>query len=280
MKTLSEQMRQRASESTPKRVHHLSQRDDFDNDFNSSRRSSSYTQVMSPNSYRRTTAFTTGKLPVIDHSQKRHSNSFQNLLKQYHDSVDNFALNSQPSQISINTMSRLSGIVEQVNSSGLFNERTTTFKPSNLCVKCGSNAAMCMACVEQDCENALTFYRKTRAAGAATLFNKAFVEAGNSKVVKFLIFRLLRNGFLQRKREQLKKRSVVEKLFGSNLVYIPFAAWRRYTKENIMNRKEQMISSLSEKLKNLEVLYEQQGVVVREQAREVSKYLICLMNFK
>ena len=149
---------------------------------------------------------------------------------------------------------RLSGLADPQNSTGLFAERSLATKPTSLCVRCGTmHSSICIACSELVCENTLTFYRKTRAAGAAALFTKAFVEAGNSKLVKFFIFRLLRNSFEVRKKQQMKMKNVVNKFFGTNTVYIPFSAWRRYTRQNITERKNRMIEALEEKVRVLEI---------------------------
>jgi hypothetical protein len=109
-----------------------------------------------------------------------------------------------------------------------------------------------MPCSDQVCEDTLTFYRKTRASGAVALFTKAFVEAGNSKLVKFFMFRLWKNSLQKNQKQQLKMKSVVERLFGSNVVYLPFAAWKKYTKENIMDRKNTMLHKLKDKNELLE----------------------------
>ncbi|RYG70157.1 hypothetical protein EON64_00880 [archaeon] len=131
-----------------------------------------------------------------------------------------------------------------------------------------------MSCAEDDCEKTVTFYRKTRAAGAATLFNKAFVEAGNTKVIKFIVFRLLKNSFQSRQREQLKKKTVVEKFFGTNLVHFPFQAWRRYTKENIVSRKDKTIAKLSERVKSMDVIINDLNMNLRARDAEVCSIII------
>lgn len=166
---------------------------------------------------------------------------------------------------------RLSGLVENVNSSGLFADRVSPMKPLAMCVKCGTHASLCMSCSEEDCERTVTFYRKTRAAGAAALFTKAFVEAGNTQVIKFITFRIMKNSFLTRKREQLKKRSVVEKLFGTNLVYLPFTAWRRYTKENIVKRKDKNIAKLADVVKHLEKMVNENNANVEGRDNEIAR---------
>lgn len=147
---------------------------------------------------------------------------------------------------------RLSGLKDPYSSTGLFRERTTPLTPSVLCVRCGSSASLCVPCSDLMCENAIIFYRKTRAAGAAALFTKSFTEAGNSRLVKFLIFRLLKNSFTSRFKKQTKMKNVVEKMFGQNLVLVPFTAWKRYTKANIISRKDRTIQTLQEKVASLD----------------------------
>ncbi len=124
---------------------------------------------------------------------------------------DVYAMYLSPSKAT-GVASRLSGLAESVNSSALFTEKVSMpKKPLTIRIRCSStHAALCMSCVEQDCQNALNFYRKTRAAGAATLFSKAFIEAGYTKLLKFVIFRLLKNGFETRRRQHMKKKTVVE----------------------------------------------------------------------
>jgi hypothetical protein len=61
---------------------------------------------------------------------------------------------------------RLSGLRHSRNDSGLYSELTSASTPSRICVRCGtSHASMCMPCVDLQCENIITFYRRTRAAG-------------------------------------------------------------------------------------------------------------------
>lgn len=189
------------------------------------------------------------------------------------------AMYLSPSKVK-STATRLSGLSESVNTSALFAEKVSMpTKPLTICIRCSStHAALCMTCVEQDCQNALTFYRKTRAAGAATLFSKAFIEAGYTKLLKFVIFRLLKNGFESRRRQHLKKKTVVEKLFGTNLVCIPFSAWKRYTKENIMNRKNKTIQELSERVKILESQVQKLSSTVQENNFQVRSYR-CYFGF-
>jgi hypothetical protein len=109
---------------------------------------------------------------------------------------------------------RLAGLNDAYNTTGLFADSIHISRSLPMCVRCGESPNLCMKCAELECENTLTFYRKTRAAGAATLFTKAFVEAGYSKLIKFVVFRLLKNSCQARSRSRLRKKAVVEKLFG------------------------------------------------------------------
>ena len=174
------------------------------------------------------------------------------------------------------SISRLSGLPETVNTSALFVEKAAQpSRPVALCVRCSCDRpALCMICAEQDSQNALTFYRKTRAAGAATLFSKAFVEAGYSKLIKFVVFRLIKNSTDARKRTHLKTKSIVEKLFGANIVYLPFSAWKRFTKENILYRKNKTISDLSERLKVLETQMHKLTADVNERGNQVCAFIL------
>lgn len=217
-------------------------------------------------------------LPTL-HSN--HSNSANSNNRNMSQEVYSMYLSPSKAQ---SVATRLSGLPESVNSSALFTEKVAVpTKPVTLCIRCSStHAALCMICVEQDCQNALTFYRKTRAAGAATLFSKAFIEAGYTKLLKFVIFRLLKNGFETRRRQHMKKKTVVEKLFGTNLVCIPFSAWKRYTKENIMNRKNRTISELSERVKILEAQVHKLTSTVQENNFQVLNllfsFIFCVRN--
>jgi hypothetical protein len=69
---------------------------------------------------------------------------------------------------------RLSGLKNPNNSSGLYAEMTSPLRPSKVCVRCGMHASICMPCADLQTESILTFYRRTRAAGAAVLFFKGF----------------------------------------------------------------------------------------------------------
>lgn len=166
---------------------------------------------------------------------------------------------------------RLAGLNDPQNTTGLFADTTHPPHPLPLCVRCGNSPSLCMKCSELECENTLTFYRKTRAAGAATLFTKAFVEAGYSKLIKFVVFRLLKNSCQARSRVRMKKKAVVEKLFGTNLVYLPFNAWKRYTRENVLARKDKSIEERSDQVKVLETQNQKLSMQLRNAHHEIDE---------
>lgn len=151
-----------------------------------------------------------------------------------------------------NQFHRLSGLYDFMDSSGLLPSNSILTKPVAVCVRCANHASICMPCAELLCDQSLTFYRMSRAKGAAALFSQAIHEAGLGKLVKFCVFKLWCNSHSQRKRVMNKKRTVVERLFGGSIVHMPFIAWARYTRENKVARKENIIIDLSEKVKFLE----------------------------
>jgi len=151
-----------------------------------------------------------------------------------------------------NQFDRLSGSYDFSASSSTFPDRFHVMHPIAMCVRCSSHASVCMPCCEKICDETLTFYRKTRAIGASSLFTKAISEAGLSKTVRFLLFHLWKNSFRTRKTIAKKKKFAVERLFGNNIVYPPFNAWKRFTKESKDQRKDAEIARLTERVDNLE----------------------------
>lgn len=191
-------------------------------------------------------------------------------------SVDNFFVDYPERRR--NPADRLSGLLDPENTTGLLSEHNQISEMSSSCVRCGEHASICMPCSDQLAEQSLIFYKKTRAAGAASLFTNAFLEAGNSKLVKFLVFRLLKNSFETRNKQRMKMNTVVERLFGANLVFMPFAAWKRYTKENILNRKDKRIKKLEDQIKMMEGQMNKMSSHADSFEQIVSCFLITLLN--
>ena len=61
---------------------------------------------------------------------------------------------------------RASGNIDAESSGGVFADREKMTMVTSQCVRCGEHASCCMSCTEFLAEEALNFYRKTRARGA------------------------------------------------------------------------------------------------------------------
>jgi hypothetical protein len=112
-----------------------------------------------------------------------------------------------------NQYERLSGSIDVISSSNVFPDRTTIVHPVAVCVRCSGNASVCMSCTELLCQESLTFYRKTRAIGAASLFQRAVTEAGLTKLMKFSIFKLWYNYIKKTNILRLHRIKVSDQLF-------------------------------------------------------------------
>ena len=147
---------------------------------------------------------------------------------------------------------RLSGSLDFVASSGVFADRSVMVNPAAVCVRCAEHASMCMSCTEILCQEALNFYRKTRARGAASLFANAITQTGVTKVVKAAVFKLWSNGLQYRKRREKKMAFVCDKAFRVSLMRTPFRAWRSYSKSELIERKNKNLEELEAKVAFLE----------------------------
>jgi hypothetical protein len=147
---------------------------------------------------------------------------------------------------------RLSGSYQFESNMGVMKDRHPIAHPSSLCVRCSDTACMCMACTEILCNNAVTFFRRSRAKGAAELFATAIKQAGMAKATKLMIFRLWKHGFELRQRQDLKMKRVVERMFGNSCLFTPFKAWQKYTKDNLINRKDKKMQEMATRIAQLE----------------------------
>lgn len=164
---------------------------------------------------------------------------------------------SGPSQDKL--MEQMSNSFDIDFSLGGFPDRHEIQHPTNLCVRCSSDAAICMKCTELLVEKGVNFYRQTRAKGASMLFTSALAQVGITKLAKFMIFRSWHNGFESRQKLAKRKQLVVDKFFSKTGTYGPFQAWRRFVKMNIDERtakaQEEMIERLhycEDKIKELD----------------------------
>lgn len=151
-----------------------------------------------------------------------------------------------------NQFERLSGSLDFMASGGVFPDRTTIVHPVAVCVRCAGNAAMCMPCTELLCQESLTFYRKTRAIGAASLFQRAVTEAGLTKLMKFAVFKLWLNYLKKIKILRVRREKGAEKLFFMKGAQIPFFAWRSFVKTEVLERKDKTIQELRERISAME----------------------------
>ena len=142
----------------------------------------------------------------------------------------------------------LSGSLDFVASTGVFADRQVMTMPTAVCVRCAEHASMCMSCTEILCQEALNFYRRTRARGAASLFANAITQTGVTKALKATVFKLWSNGLRYRSRREKKMEFHCEKLFKVTLVREPFRAWRSFIQSEILERKNKTIEDLEAKL--------------------------------
>ena len=178
-----------------------------------------------------------------------------NLLQQYTKARNKLpelkVSSSLPTVHSKNQFERLSGLYDYSVSAGVFADPEVVTKPSSRCVRCSSHASICMPCTEVLCDESLNFYRMTRAKGAIRLLQNAVTEAGLGHLLKFVVFKLWRNGTKSRLQMHHKKKYIVEKLFGQNLTIIPFKAWQQFTRATRIQRRDHKIHELTVKLEAL-----------------------------
>ena len=172
-----------------------------------------------------------------------------------------------------NMYERLSGSYQFESNMGALADRHPITHPSTLCVRCSDAACMCMSCTETLCNNAVTFFRRSRAKGAAQLFANAIREAGMAKATRLMIFKIWKNGYQQRKRNDNKLKNVVERMFGNSCLFTPFKAWQRFTKQNVIDRKDRKLQECSTKIAQLEY---QVRELIKEKAKTDAKvYNLC-----
>lgn len=147
---------------------------------------------------------------------------------------------------------RASGIIDYVSSGGVFADRNKMTMPIAACVRCGEHASTCMSCTEFLAEEALNFYRKTRARGAASLFANAITQTGVTIVVKYIIYMLWKNGFRTRKWASKKREFKCEILFREHYMRFTFNAWVKYKNTNCFVRRDSRIEELEKRVASLE----------------------------
>ena len=150
-----------------------------------------------------------------------------------------------------------SGNIDAVSSGGVFADREMMTMVSAQCVRCGESASCCMSCTEFLAEEALNFYRKTRARGAASLFANAITQTGVTVVVKYMIFSLWKNGFLSRKWSSKKKEFKADLWFRYHYLRYTFKAWVTFKTHNLVERRDKRIEEAEKRAAALEALANQ-----------------------
>ena len=152
-------------------------------------------------------------------------------------------------------MEASSGNIDAISSGAAFADRTLMTRPTAACVRCGNHASVCMSCTEYLAEEALNFYRKTRARGAASLFANAITQTGVTKVVKYVMFMMWRNGFA--KWLGRKKEYKVNIMYRNHFLKACFTAWTKETMSCVKENRDKRIIELEKRVETLEVVAKQ-----------------------
>ena len=147
---------------------------------------------------------------------------------------------------------RQSGIKDYLESGAVFADRTKMTMPTASCVRCGEHASTCMSCTEYLAEEALNFYRKTRARGAASLFANAITQTGITTVVKYIVYSLWKNSFRTRKWAAKKKAFKAELVGRKHYMGPAFNAWSSFRTQNKVDRRDKDIEALTKRVAALE----------------------------
>ncbi len=147
---------------------------------------------------------------------------------------------------------RASGIIDYMASGGVFADRTKMTMPNAICVRCGEHASCCMSCTEFLAQEALNFYRKTRARGAASLFANAVTQTGITVVVKYVVFSLWKNGRRQRVWAAKKRSFNADIMYRLHFMRYTFKAWVTFKTKNLVDVRDQRIKELEERVAALD----------------------------
>lgn len=137
------------------------------------------------------------------------------------------------------------------SSAGLFVDRTQTIKPSSCCVRCSFYASICMECCDLQTQKAVAFYRRTLGIGASAILSKAIMDAGLGRMSKLVIFSLWKNGTATR--TFMRERKIVEVVqqHDMKMMKAPLLAWRKFTVDELMSRRNIKMTTLELKVQQL-----------------------------
>jgi hypothetical protein len=165
-------------------------------------------------------------------------------------------------------VSKMSGTANYTGfDAGVFVDRGQTMHPTVLCVRCAQHASLCMTCAEQQTSESLRFYRRSLGKGASAILNEAIKDAGLASMSKRIIFQLWRNS--GRKYTAALKELYFNVGIAKDRKYVKpvFAAWKKYAKQEIIDRKNKKVEELKERLdvvaRNMELLTEDKNNAVR-----------------
>ena len=142
-------------------------------------------------------------------------------------------------------VSKMSGTVNYTGyDAGMFVDRGQTLHPTVLCVRCAQHASLCMTCAEQQTNESLRFYRRSLGKGASAIINEAIKDAGLASMSKRIIFQLWRNS--GRKYTAALKELHFNVGIARDRKYVKpvFAAWRKYAKQEVIDRKNKKIEEV------------------------------------
>ena len=156
------------------------------------------------------------------------------------------------------TYSRLSGTVNYTGfDGGAFVDRGQTVQPSILCVRCATHASVCMQCCDLQTQEALRFYRKSIGKGASAILNSALKDAGLMMTTKRVIFNLWKNS-MHKQMLHIKQLTFDVGVACDRKYMRPcFAAWRKNTKDEIIERKNKQVKQAEEKVEQMTRTVEQ-----------------------
>ena len=173
-----------------------------------------------------------------------------------------------------NVAARLSGTLSYT--AGSTADRTQTIRPSACCVRCSVHASICMDCCDLQTQKAVAFYRRTLGNGASAILSKAIMEAGHTNLSKFVIFTLWKNGIWNRVHLREKQMRVTKYQYELKMMKKPLLAWKKFTKDELMERKASRIRELEEKLKLLENEIAKFSIETTSAEDEVHKFCLLL----
>lgn len=158
-----------------------------------------------------------------------------------------FVFNGTEKAASSSASDRMSGSIDFVNLGGL-PDRSVIMHPGANCTRCSKQASICMGCTSYLIDCSILHYRKTRALGARKLFDDAVVQAGATKVLKYVVFRVWRNGHILRMKEYLHRDKKSKKYYFDKNASTMFNAWRAYIKLEKLAARDKYTESLEAKV--------------------------------